>query len=390
MSDSPGMLELWAPDWGRLDTVRRSPLPFVLWEVGDQPLLAHWLDEAFNRGCTGVILHVADRPAEVRKFCEQATLWPIEKRVVPVQADDAGPEAVRMDHLPWEATPASAPGNGWELLDRQHALERSWFEHTLKMLGESAAFLMVGRHCQIHPSAELVAPYWIGDGVSIGPGCRIGPNAAIGHGSLLAGPSLIENARIHANTYLAPDTELRDALLDGPRLLNRRLRAEVAQLDAVVAGAVTSGARPRIGPWQRMRALILWWRYRAVAQGAIRMGATRTVDTLDGKHLDLIDHTDPRVARWPLYWRVVRGEMPLVGIPPYGLDQLESMDAEWRESLRHAPVGVFGLSDVNCSHEATLMERALHDVYQATCGADDAIRVIVGNWLREGKESGRL
>lgn len=384
MGEKNDILELWAPDWGNLDTVRRSPLPFVLWEVGDQCLLAHWLDEAFNRGHTGVVIHVADRPAEVRRYCEEATLWPMDKRVVAVAGDDAGPNPWRMDRLPWQDTLEQAPEAGWGLLQYQHELEGAWFEHTLSMLGESAPFLMVGRHCQIHPSAQLVAPYWIGDGVSIGPGCRIGPNAAIGHGSLLAGPSLIENARIHANTYLAPDTELRDALLEGTTLYNRRLRAVAGQLDAVIAGEVSPSNGPRIGPWQRMRALLLWWRHRPAALAAQRLGQQRSVTTLSGEDFTLLEHADPRIARWPMLPSVIKGQLPLVGIPPYDASGLAGTDPEWRESLRHAPVGVFGLSDVQCPPGASIEERILHDVYQANCQADEAIRIIVNNWLRAG------
>ena len=45
-------LELVLPDWCEMDTVRRSPVPFALWTIGDQCLLHHWLDHAVNQGAS--------------------------------------------------------------------------------------------------------------------------------------------------------------------------------------------------------------------------------------------------------------------------------------------------------------------------------------------------
>ena len=65
-------LDLVLPDWCGLDTVRRSPLPFALWTIGDQCLLHHWLDHAVNQGVSTVHVFAADRPAAVRQMLAES------------------------------------------------------------------------------------------------------------------------------------------------------------------------------------------------------------------------------------------------------------------------------------------------------------------------------
>ena len=196
MEEPPPQLDLWAPDWGGVDTVRRSKRPFLLWQVGDQSLLAHWMDHAVNEGHEKVVLHVADRPAEVRAWLKNATLWPLETEVVPEKKAAPAEGAPVLDRLPWMAEAPPEPVDGWALVELWHRLGKEWFSHYSELLSVADNFLAIGRGCQIHPSAQLFPPFWIGDEVSIGPGCRIGPDVAIGSGSLLAGNSQVENAQI--------------------------------------------------------------------------------------------------------------------------------------------------------------------------------------------------
>jgi len=381
MEDKRDCLTVTAPDWGALDTIGQQDQPFILWKIGDQALLAHWFDEAFNQGCKRIRIHVADRPNEVRKFCAKATLWPIEKEVVSDKSIPPG-ELTELNRLPWQPAPESLPHDGWSLLHFWHELETSWFDHYKSRLSSPSHFLSIGRHCQIHPSVELVPPYWIGDEVSIGPGCKVGPCAAVGEGSLLAGESRIVSSRIENNTYLAPETELRDAWLGGNVLINFRHNSIVRKLDAVIAGEVSEIPRPRIGYQQRLRA---WQLQRVYAQPAREAGKTapvRTFECFDGRQVRLIEHEDPRIARWHCYADVIRGKLPLVGIPPYPREALESVPAEWKHALIRQPVGLFGLSDIHCTANTPLEDRLLHDVYQAESLSEIEAKTLVNAYLR--------
>ena len=105
-------LRLALPDWQHLDDVHQCKLPFVLWPVGEQPLLHHWLDHAVDRGANRVVLLCSDRPADIRSAMEEAELWPIDWELLPVaRVDDAAADEV-VDHLPGQARPERAPTNG--------------------------------------------------------------------------------------------------------------------------------------------------------------------------------------------------------------------------------------------------------------------------------------
>jgi hypothetical protein len=391
LEQKPTQTEAWhlqAPDWRAKDTIRRSKDPFILWEVGDQPLLAHWFDEAFNRGYTEVVVHVADRPAEVRRFAEQASLWPMEITIQSEPRVERERGWIIMNRLPWEDHISTEPSYGWELVDYWAELEKRWFQHNEVHLKEAQTYLSVGRHCQIHPSVKLNEPYWIGDQVSIGPGCVIGPYACIGDRCLLAGGSDVRNAKIFRNTYLSPDTELVDAYLEGPQLFNRRHRAVVDRLDSVIAGEVVERAT-RVSMGHRLRAWFLQSQYRDLAEKAIKENGLERVTTLGGQVCELTHSENPFIARWPMYRRVIRGELPLIGVPPYAQESLVEVNEEWQDILRQAQLGIFGLSDVNCQPGAEIEERILHDIYQASSDSPEAIDTIVSNYIRKHKSRPR-
>jgi len=359
-------LRLALPDWQHIDDVKKSDLPFVLWPVGEQPLLHHWLDHAVDRGATRVVLLCSDRPSEVRRAMEAAQLWPIEWELLPVPRVDPEHADDVVDHLPDQPGPARAPRDGWELLDHWFSLRRAWFDETMQR-DEARVGLALGRFAQIHPTAEVRMPVWFDDQVQIGPGCRVGPYVSLGRGVVLEGPSLVENAVITEHTFLAGHTELRDAILDGGVLLNLRHRARVPKLDILMADRLRSGVdRPR-------------WRERVLAAAIYAAGApfelldgapSNTVESFQGLRLPTRD-SGPlwrRRRRW--LREVVRGRMRLWGPLPRSQTQLEALDPEWREVLQTAQPGVFAYSDLHGSHEADTDLEPVHAVFQVSSSRD--------------------
>src|SRR6187402_2495369 len=123
---APTTWRLLAPDWAKLDTIWRHAAPFVLWPVGHQPLLAHWMDEAVRRGVGVIELYVADRPAEVRGWLEEAAYWSRGVRLVAIGAEAQAPEdAERIDHLPgWP--PPMFPKVAADLSAYWFELQKQW------------------------------------------------------------------------------------------------------------------------------------------------------------------------------------------------------------------------------------------------------------------------
>jgi hypothetical protein len=367
-------LELVLPDWGALDTIRRSPIPFALWTIGDQCLLHHWLDHAVNQGVTTVHVFAADRPSAVRQILEESSLWPIKTEFTAINSTAAAPAtAIHVDWLPGTPGPP-APTDGWELIARAAAMEKTWLDR----MADEPDFNLVsmGFSCKIHPEAQLIPPYFIGDNVFIGPGCEIGPYAVIGPGSVIAGANLVASSHLSAHSFVGPVTALENCLLESGVLFNLNHHARLDQIEPHLVSSLDNPAS--VVPLKdRIRALWLAWRLGS--HGA----ATTSFETFDGRTLpgDPAAGLSNRAAWLPLVWQ---GKLPLYGVLPRTKAQLESLTEDWQIVLRHAPIGVFSYADTQGCHTPDDPDEAIHAVYQATLPCD-TLNSAIANFTRSLK-----
>jgi len=362
-------LDLILPDWAEMDTIRRSPLPFALWTIGDQCLLQHWLDHAVNLGVSRVRIHTADRPAEVRQLLEQSTLWPIHTETFSLSHQAEIPDgALLADHLPGYPSPPP-PQDGWDLLDRAMQLENQWLDQLhADPIGD---LLHMGSNCRIHPSAQLEAPYFIGDDVLIGPDCKIGPYAVIGKGSLIAGANHITRAHVGPNSYLGPVTALEDCLLASGILLNLRNKARLDRMEPHLISDL-SASPPATPLKERLIALSLYLR----SSGKTNQEFIH----FDGQRLPSNGLTGlaGRRALLPLVWR---GKLPLFGLLPRTPEQFDRLPSDWQNIIRHTPIGAFSYADCVGCHSPDNPEEPLHAVYQAAL-PPEALREAMATFIK--------
>jgi hypothetical protein len=119
--------------------------------------------------------------------------------------------------------------------------------------------IWIGNGCRVHPSAELVAPVYLGDHVLVGPGAVVGPDAIVGPRNIIERGARITSAIVTPGSYAGPGIDLRDSLLDASRLVNVALGAAIEVPDRELAGAADGGSPP-IGPGvlERAVAAVLW------------------------------------------------------------------------------------------------------------------------------------
>lgn len=369
-----GTLDIVLPDWGHLDAVRASPLPFALWTVGDQCLLYHWLDHAVNLGRESIRLFTADRPAEIRSAMQAATLWPLDWEVLPITGAQAAPaDALLALGLPEEGRLKSVPSDGWELLDYLATLEKRWlasFHHD--PIGE---LLTVGTRCRIHPETKITQPCFIGDYVLIAPGCEIGPNAVIGSGSVLSGDNRVVDSHLAAHSFLGPHTQLDNALLDGGVIYDRRNRVRLDRLEAHLTHNLEEEIRTKPTARERLIALGMMLKFGS------RCSYEGTFETHNGMVLRGRPDGDlhQRLSWLP---QVLRGKMRLMGVLPRTAQQLAEIDAEQRALIANAPVGVFSYADCQGCHQSSDFEEMLHAAYQAALPPGQ-LDPIIHTYLRE-------
>jgi len=83
------VLEIEIPDWSELDHQMADGRPFVLWRVGYQSLLHHWLDHAINSDVGFLRIYCPGKPHLVRQAMEDATLCPIDWKLIPSRTPSA-------------------------------------------------------------------------------------------------------------------------------------------------------------------------------------------------------------------------------------------------------------------------------------------------------------
>lgn len=362
---------LVAPDWASLDTIWRSPLPFVLWPVCDKALLAHWLDEAVRVGVPSVTIEAVDRPHLLRHWLDRRDMW---SRTIEIRSrrheEDAG-ERILMDRLPGQPV-LPEPGGAKDLLVR-------WFDLQASALGRRDSGMVhldhelrpgvwAGPGARVDPSAELVAPCWIGGYARVGANCRLGPNAFVGPGAYLDEDVEVSDAIICADTYVGSHTSLRKMVAQGGLLLDFEKGVAVEVVDKFVMGFV-QGKRhgPTIG--ERALAAVLRPILEICARVAAKGRVPSTTEVQLGRFRQVALRNYPagwlclRRAAW--LREVVRGNMRFAGVLPRTSADWERLPPEVRSALEQVPAGVFARSDLYHCHSPSEADEWTHALFQA-------------------------
>jgi len=366
-----------APDWASLDTIWRSPQPFLLWPVCDKPLLSYWLDEAVRAGIESVSIEAVDRPHLVRQWLDQRDLWSRSIEVHSKPGANGEWDRILLQGLP-------GPGNPHGVQSAKDLMEH-WYQLQVEALDRRASGMVHLDH-EYRPgiwfgpgakaSADVVftPPCWVGSRARIGPGCRVGPHAFIGSGVFLDADVEVAESVVCADTYVGSHTSLMRTAVQGGLLmdLERGLGVEVVD-EFVLAPLGESASSPR---WfERLLAglarIPVEWIARLCNRGTeprettVRLGRSR--------NLKLRSY-----ARGPLCLRrsgwlghVAAGNMRLVGVLPRTEDDWNNLSPDTRSALEQAPAGVFALSDLYHCHSPSQPDEWMHAVFQA--GAADGI-----------------
>lgn len=155
-----------------------------------------------------------------------------------------------MDHLPNQPlTKIFASYANWfqAVLDRRpHAL-------TADRIGmrEISAGIFVGHQSRISSGARLSAPCWIGNQVVVASSAVIGPETVIEDRSIIKKGARILHSIIGPDTLVGADTEIKDSLVFGERLINWSSGSSIRVMDvfllsALHAGPVVKEVRPPV------------------------------------------------------------------------------------------------------------------------------------------------
>jgi hypothetical protein len=238
-----GTLWLEAPDWRALDTLAQRAKPWVLWRIGFQSLLAHWMDESVRRNVATVVIICPDRLAEVEAALHGAVYWSREVQFCPTAPAEAPAKRESLIGLP--GLPGSTPpSDGPSLVRHWLDLQLAW----LASRGERVSVdrqlhprVWVGPGVRIHPAARLTGPCWIGSRSEIGADTAIGPNAIIGSHCVIDQHASVIDSVVLPDTYVGLRLHLRRMLADGNILLDTTRDTRVDMTDRFMLGRLHQG-----------------------------------------------------------------------------------------------------------------------------------------------------
>ncbi len=361
---------LIAPEWEALDTIWRSPLPFLLWPVCEKPLLTYWLDEAVRQGIPSVSIEAVDRPHLVRKWLEGSALWSRSIDVLAQPGGGEGKECFLLQGLPSQENlpPVTTPK---ELIQR-------WYDLQVEALRRrSSGMIHLDHEYQpgiwFGPGARAAAgvsfiPCWVGSHVRIESGCRLGPYAFLGAGAFLDEDVEVVESIVCAETYVGSHITLDRMAAQGGLLMDFERGVGVEVLDEFVLSSMESASLyPSLA--ERICAFVfaspLTWLARLVNRGVppeeavCQLSRSKTVCLLTYSKGPLC------LRRAPWLHMVAEGKMKIFGVLPRTEENWKKLSPEARSVLDQASVGVFALSDLYDCHSPKEPDEWMHAVFQA-------------------------
>jgi hypothetical protein len=362
---------LVAPDWASLDTIWRSPDPFVLWPVCEKNLLSYWLDEAVRRGVPSVSIEALDRPHMIRHWLDKRDLWSrsIELNARPESVE--GKDCFQLCALPGSENhaPVLTPK---ELMQRWYDLQVESLsrrnERTVHLDHEFRPGIWFSPGVRAAPDAVFIPPCWVGHHASIGSGCRVGPHAFIGPGVFLDEDVEVKEAIVCEDTYVGSHTTLKRAAVQGGLLMDLDRGVGVEVLDEfMLASLGTTASKP---PWkERIAAALAVVPLECVARllnrGKPPVAASIRLSRAQRVFLHSYTSGPLCLRRSPWLRLVVAGKMRLVGVLPREEEDLASLHPSARSAIEKAPLGIFSLADLYHCHSPKQPDEWMHAAFQA-------------------------
>ena len=362
---------LIAPEWAELDTIWRSPKPFLLWPVCEKPLLTYWLDEAVRRGIPSVSIEAVDRPHLIRQWLDGSALW---SRSIDIQSQPGGgegKECILVTGLPGQ--------QGLEPVRTAKELTQRWYDLQVEALRRRSSGIIhldheakpgvwFGPGVKVSADVSFHPPCWVGNHARIETGCRIGPHAFIGPGVFLDKDVEVVESIVCAETYVGPHITLNRMAAQGGLLMDFERGIGVEVLDEfVMASMAPSSSTPSL--LERVAALLmsmpLEWIARLMnpeeqpEENFYRMSRSQTVCLRTYARGPLC------VQRSAWLQMVAKGKMKFFGVLPRTKEDWGLLTPEARSVLEQTSAGVFALSDLYQCHSPKDPDEWIHAVFQA-------------------------
>lgn len=390
--------------------------PACLVPLFGSPILTHHLEALAELGVKEVLVLASDRPEQVRAAVGNGERWGMNVQVVPepreLNEDEARarfgrPSAADVPKADWLVvvanglpgeSPVSALSSGRHFYDAAvHAIPQA---HRRRVgVKEVRAGVWLGLGSRVDPSAVLVEPCWIGEGVQIGAGATVGPCAIIEDQAVVEAHAEVAESWVGPGTYVGAMTHVRFSLAWGNQLMNWSTGSHLAVTDAFLLGNLGKATLIPHSTWAgRLLAFavlvatspiaLLAWCRRGTRMCEVR-SAVRPAQSGDEGSASVITYRELSVfkgliKRWPQLWNIVRGEFAWVGNRPLSQEQAQQLATEFEQMWLSSPVGLISLADAEGAGDAFNDETKTHSSFYAAQASPQLNRRILWQTLRRG------
>lgn len=363
---------LKCPDLSEQDELWRRALPFSLWDIGERPLLAFWLDYAVDEGVKEVVIEAIDRPHMIREYLAQGNYWSIPIKVVPQFSSDHTGQTFLLDRLPGmsEGVEVGARNTitGVDLVSCYRSMHEYWLEQLenekVPLYRKHVSGGWIAKGVTIHPAAVLTPPFWIGEYTDVQDDAIVGPNAVVGGHCVLEPDSEVRESLVCPRTWVGSHVEVKDKIVEGGVVIDlaKGIRVEVGEAYVLSSLQEVKGA---VSITERVAAFIFYLlgSFLSLAgEGKLTSilvksaGKDVTVTTAENGSLLV------RRRKWLL--SVMAGELRLRGPLPRSHEQWDQLPQEVKSLFENQLAGVFSLSDSYDIHDTVGDEELLHAIYQ--------------------------
>jgi hypothetical protein len=376
-------------------------VPLVVAPLLGKSLIEYWLEALSSRGVRHVVLLVCDRPHQVRAVVGTGARWGLTIDLV-TQSAELAIETARQRFRP-PAEPGWTEDGDVLLLDHlpgqpQHRMFESyaaWFAAVMAFVPRAATAarigareiqpgVWVGLHAQIHRSARLHAPCWIGEHTAIGPGACIGPGALLDDRVVIEEGARVTQSIIQPETFVGPLISVENSLAHGSTLVNWKTGSCLQVPDGfflcslserrfspgnsgLVGRALAALAMAISAPVAL--AMMAWSLVRGESPLVLRLGVRpqrnmRSTAFQTFAYYELAGSSN-WLHRWPQFWSIVRGDLAWVGNRPLRPTQALMLANDFERLWLAAPVGIVSLADAQGCIDEFNEETCAHSSYYA-------------------------
>lgn len=332
-----------------------------------------------------VIFTHASEPDDDRTWTGWALLTPADYAALPGDTDESGLADVLMRIETAQSTevPHLLSARSFDLLLSSNRQVLSGDFPVRLLTGTQVdEGIWVSRNVNLHPTAQLNPPLFIGENSRIGPGVQLGPNTVIAGDCILDSGCRAENTLVFQGSYVGESLELDEVIVDRNRLINVRVGAAVSIADDFILGSLADGqmrhwTRKKLSQAGAVVLLCLMWPIMlltAFLLKLMRKGPVlyktevvvlpATPQPWEWRTFELWSFSDksptiylshPRLFRGlrhfllfflPALVNIARGQLRFVGVPPRTRDQVEQLSADWQSLYLESEAGLITETDI--------------------------------------------